>query len=139
MCVETKSQAVSADLGDESVRETWSLRAAVCFSCTRGVFTREPLKKTSLVSPPRRPLSEVPVVHLQVAEPRLQAGQAGRRVLRLRAVVAGDGRHRPQQLGQRLRRPPLDLRGRGITVSLIHSLREYLKGNKLVLFTISLL
>lgn len=63
------------------------------------------------VFPSSPPLSEVPVVHLQVAEARLQTGHPRRRVLRLRVPRAGDGRDGKQQLGQRLRRPAFDLRG----------------------------
>lgn len=59
---------------------------------------------------PSSPLSEVPVVHLQVAEARLQTGHPRRRVLRLRVPRAGDGRDGKQQLRQRLRRPAFDLR-----------------------------
>lgn len=91
---------------------------------TAGIFLPRPttgiyLQKAQLVlgapasvSPPRRPASEVPVVHVQVAEPRLQAGQARRRVLELGALVARDGRHGQQELGQGLGGPPFDLRGK---------------------------
>jgi len=59
-------------------------------------------------------LSEVPVVHLQVAEAGLQAGEARRGAVRLGALEGGDGRHGPEQLRQRLRRTPLDLGGKSI-------------------------
>lgn len=80
---------------------------------TTGIYLQKQLVlgASASVSPPRCPASEVPVVHVQVAEPRLQAGQARRRVLQLGALVARDGRHGQQELGQGLGGPPFDLRG----------------------------
>lgn len=67
---------------------------------------RDQPKKYLQAPPSSSSSSEVPVVHLEVAEARLQAGQSWRGV---QLLAVADGRDRQQQLRQRFAWPSLNL------------------------------